>query len=185
MEGQEQQQVDIYALVDAYKDLLDTKEELKELTTENNKAIMEKVAEDRELQDKVRRIAKVKGLREPTIVCVIAETEGFHYIENREQIVGYAGLDVKARQSGKEYPRHCISYTRSALYAGTCRCPLQQANQGCIWQNLPETSQREDDRCHSGYAPPAVAYLYLMEKRRGIRRDARQDAYTREKGTRA
>ena len=33
MEGQEQQQVDIYALVDAYKDLLDTKEELKELTT--------------------------------------------------------------------------------------------------------------------------------------------------------
>lgn len=40
MEGQEQQQVDIYALVDAYKDLLDTKEELKELTTENNKAIM-------------------------------------------------------------------------------------------------------------------------------------------------
>lgn len=40
MEGQEQQPVDIYALVDAYKDLLDTKEELKELTTENNKAIM-------------------------------------------------------------------------------------------------------------------------------------------------
>ena len=38
---QEQQPVDIYALVDAYKDLLDTKEELKELTTENNKAIME------------------------------------------------------------------------------------------------------------------------------------------------
>ena len=38
---QEQQQVDIYALVDAFKDLLDTKEELKELTTENNEAIME------------------------------------------------------------------------------------------------------------------------------------------------
>lgn len=40
MAEQIQQQVDIYALVDAYKDLLDTKEELKELTTENNKAIM-------------------------------------------------------------------------------------------------------------------------------------------------
>ena len=37
----EQQPVDIYALVDEYKDLLDTKEELKELATENNKAIME------------------------------------------------------------------------------------------------------------------------------------------------
>ena len=41
MAEQMQQQVDIYALVDAYKDLLDTKDELKELTTENNKAIME------------------------------------------------------------------------------------------------------------------------------------------------
>lgn len=40
MEGQEQQQVDIYALVDEFKNLLDTKDELKELTTENNKAIM-------------------------------------------------------------------------------------------------------------------------------------------------
>lgn len=37
---EQQQQVDIYALVDEFKDLLDTKEELKELTTENNKAIM-------------------------------------------------------------------------------------------------------------------------------------------------
>ena len=96
-------------------------QEIDMLMEKNNKAIMEKVAEDRELQDKVRRIAKVKGLREPTIVCVIAETEGFHYIENRKQIVGYAGLDVKARQSGKEDPRHCISkkgnaHIRAALY---------------------------------------------------------------------
>ena len=96
-------------------------QEIDMLMEKNNKAIMEKVAEDRELQDKVRRIAKVKGLREPTIVCVIAETKGFHYIENRKQIVGYAGLDVKARQSGKEDPRHCISkkgnaHIRAALY---------------------------------------------------------------------
>ena len=96
-------------------------QEIDMLMEKNNKAIMEKVAEDRELQAKVRRIAKVKGLREPTIVCVIAETEGFHYIENRKQIVGYAGLDVKAKQSGKEDPRHCISkkgnaHIRAALY---------------------------------------------------------------------
>lgn len=38
--NEQQQPVDIYTLIDAYKDLLDTKEELKELTTENNKAIM-------------------------------------------------------------------------------------------------------------------------------------------------
>ena len=87
----------------------------------DGKAIMKKVAEDKELLARVKRIATAKGLREPTIVCVIAETEGFHYIENRKQLVGYAGLDVKAKQSGKDDPRHCISkkgnaHIRAALY---------------------------------------------------------------------
>ena len=97
---------------------------LKEIDTlmeKNGKAIMKKVAEDKELLARVKRIATAKGLREPTIVCVIAETEGFHYIENRKQLVGYAGLDVKAKQSGKDDPRHCISkkgnaHIRAALY---------------------------------------------------------------------
>ena len=39
MEGTETQ-VDIYALVDEFKELLDRKDELKDLTTENNKAII-------------------------------------------------------------------------------------------------------------------------------------------------
>ena len=95
--------------------------EIDTLTEKNGKAIMKKVAEDKELQIKVKRIATAKGLREPTIICVIAETEGFHYIENRKQLVGYAGLDVKARQSGNEDPRHSISkkgnaHIRAALY---------------------------------------------------------------------
>ena len=96
-------------------------QEIDTLMEKNDKAIMKKVAEDEELQARVKRIATAKGVREPTIVCVIAETEGFHYIENRKQLVGYAGLDVKAKQSGKEDPRHCISkkgnaHIRTALY---------------------------------------------------------------------
>ena len=96
-------------------------QEIDTLMEKNGKAIMKKVAEDKELLARVKRIATAKGLREPTIVCVIAETEGFHYIENRKQLVGYAGLDVKAKQSGKDDPRHCISkkgnaHIRAALY---------------------------------------------------------------------
>ena len=96
-------------------------QEIDTLMEKNGKAIMKKVAEDKELEAKVKRIATVKGLREPTIVCVIAETEGFHYIENRKQLVGYAGLDVKAEQSGNEDPKHRISKKgnaniRTALY---------------------------------------------------------------------
>ena len=96
-------------------------QEIDTLMEKNDKAIMKKVAEDKELQARVKRIATAKGVRETTIVCVIAETQGFHYIENRKQLVGYAGLDVKAKQSGKEDPRHCISkkgnaHIRAALY---------------------------------------------------------------------
>ena len=96
-------------------------EEINALMEKNSKAIMKKVAADKELQARVKRIATAKGLGKTTIVCVIAETEGFHYIANRRQLVGYAGLDVKARQSGNEDPRHSISkkgnaHIRAALY---------------------------------------------------------------------
>ena len=96
-------------------------EEIDKLMEKNDKAVMQKVAEDKDLDAKVKRIATAKGLREPTIVCVIAETQGFHLIENRKQLVGYSGLDVKAEQSGKEDPRHHISkkgnaHIRAALY---------------------------------------------------------------------
>ena len=96
-------------------------QEIDTLMEKNGKAIMKKVAEDKELQMKVKRIATAKGLGVTTIVCVIAETEGFHLIENRKQLTSYAGLDVKARQSGKEDPKHMISkegnaHIRAALY---------------------------------------------------------------------
>lgn len=91
------------------------------LIERNSRDIMKKVAEDKDLEEKVRRIATIKGIKEATIVCVIAETEGFHYIENRKQLASYAGLDVKCSQSGNEDPRHRISkkgnaHIRAALY---------------------------------------------------------------------
>ena len=96
-------------------------EEIDTLTKKNDKDIMRKVAEDKEMQERVKRIATARGLGVTTIVCIIAETEGFHLIENRKQLTSYAGLDVKARQSGKEDPKHRISkegnaHIRAALY---------------------------------------------------------------------
>ena len=96
-------------------------DEIDRLIEKNDKAIMQKVAQDKDLEQKMKRIATVKGLGETTVVCVIAETQGFHLIENRKQLVGYSGLDVKAEQSGKEDPKHHISkkgnaHIRAALY---------------------------------------------------------------------
>ena len=95
--------------------------EIDVLIEKNGKDIMKRAADDKELEEKVKRIATVKGLGEATIVCVIAETEGFHYIKNRKQLASYAGLDVKSYQSGNEDPRHRISkkgnaHIRAALY---------------------------------------------------------------------
>ena len=121
-------------------------DEIDRLMEKNDKAIMRKVAEDKDLKTKVRRIATAKGVREPTIVCIIAETQGFHLIENRKQLVSYSGLDVKARQSGKDDPKHVISkkgnaHIRAALYmpalVATRHNPQIKAAYGRICQKHP------------------------------------------------
>ena len=55
------------------------------------------------------------------MTCIVAETQGFHLINNRKQLTSFAGLDVVAKQSGKDDPKHKISkkgnaYIRAALY---------------------------------------------------------------------
>ena len=96
-------------------------DEIDTLMENNDKAIMQKITEDKELEARVKRIAKTKGLGVTTVVCIVAETEGFHLIENRKQLTSYAGLDVRAKQSGREDPKHAISkkgnaHIRAALY---------------------------------------------------------------------
>ena len=101
-----------------YEKLLDSV--VKQLD-KNSKDIEAKVAQDRELEGRVKRIATAKGVGVHTVVCIIAETEGFHLIANCKQLTSYAGLDVVARQSGKDDPGHRISKKgnaniRAALY---------------------------------------------------------------------
>ena len=103
----------------------------------NGKDIEAKVAQDKELQGRVKRIATAKGIRANTVVSVIAETEGFHLINNRKQLTSYAGLDVVAKQSGKDDPKHIISKRgnaniRAALYmpalsAARCNRQMKEA----------------------------------------------------------
>ena len=48
----------------------------------------------------VDRISTLPGVGELTAVTVLAETNGFELIRNKSQLVSYAGLDVKEKQSG-------------------------------------------------------------------------------------
>ena len=122
-------------------------DKIDKLMEDNGKAMMQKVAEDKDLEARVKRIATAKGVGESTVVCVIAETQGFHLIENRKQLVSYSGLDVKARQSGNDDPRHVISkkgnaHIRAALYmpalVATRHNPQIKAAYGRICQKHPK-----------------------------------------------
>lgn len=95
--------------------------EIDKLLNQNEKTIALKLAENKDLMTKVNRVATIKGVGWTTVVSIVAETEGFHLIKNRKQLASFAGLDVIARQSGKEDPKHGISKKgnaniRAALY---------------------------------------------------------------------
>lgn len=92
----------------------------KQLET-NLKNIKAKIATDKELDKKVERICTIKGIGCLTVVTIIAETNGFNLITSRKQLASFAGLDVIARQSGNEDPKHVISkkgntHIRRVLY---------------------------------------------------------------------
>lgn len=55
---------------------------------------------DAELRQRIENVCTIKGVGTLSAVCVVAEANGFDLIENKSQLVGYAGYDVVDRQSG-------------------------------------------------------------------------------------
>ena len=55
---------------------------------------------DKKLQEDVKILTSIPGVAELTALIVLGETNGFELIRNKKQIVSYAGLDVKEKQSG-------------------------------------------------------------------------------------
>ncbi|MDB4919743.1 IS110 family transposase [Mucilaginibacter sp.] len=79
------------------------------------------VKQNQDIEYKIKRITKVKGLSFVSVVTIIAETDGFNIILNQKQLIGYAGLDVKVEQSGTKNKKGRISkkgnsHLRRVLY---------------------------------------------------------------------
>ena len=53
-----------------------------------------------ELKRKLKFICSIPGVAFITAIAVIAETNGFHLIKNKRQLVSYAGMDVILKDSG-------------------------------------------------------------------------------------
>jgi len=92
-------------------------EQIKEVEAE----IKRKVAEDKKLASKIKRITKIKGIRIISVVKIITEVNGFLLFNNIRQLVSYAGLDVVENQSGNHRGKTKISKKgnarlRSVLY---------------------------------------------------------------------
>jgi len=56
--------------------------------------------EEKETNKAVRLISTIPGVGELTAATILAETNGFELIRNKRQLTGYAGLDVREKQSG-------------------------------------------------------------------------------------
>ena len=79
------------------------------------------VENDMELKSRILKVTTIPGVGFLTAVIIIAETDGFELIKSIKQIVSYAGLDIKIRESGKWKGKSKISkagnvHIRKALY---------------------------------------------------------------------
>ena len=73
---------------------------LEKQIAEIDRQIQQTLQQDAELKAKVDNVCTIKGVGWLTAVIIIAETNGFDLIENKAQLVSYAGYDVVERQSG-------------------------------------------------------------------------------------
>lgn len=67
------------------------------------------IKNDKELNQKVERLCKIKGLGFISVVTVIAETNCFELVSNQKQLASYAGLDVVFNDSGLRKGKTSIS----------------------------------------------------------------------------
>jgi transposase len=58
------------------------------------------IKQDESIANEIKNITTIPGVGRLTATIVLAETNGFELIKNKSQLVSYAGLDVREKQSG-------------------------------------------------------------------------------------
>jgi transposase len=97
---------------------------------------------DKPLQERVNNICSIKGIGLITALIVIAETNGFDLIENKAQLVSYAGYDVVENQSGTSLKgktrisKKGNSHIRRALYFPALSAAAHEPKLKDIYQRI-------------------------------------------------
>lgn len=76
---------------------------------------------DSALSDKIEKLESIPGVSFMTIICILGETNAFALFSSSKQLVSYAGLDIRQKQSGMKVGKSKISkqgnsFIRNALY---------------------------------------------------------------------
>lgn len=123
----------------------------------NSAAIQHVVANDSEINEKLKYIESIKGIGFLSAVTILAETDGFNTITNRKQLASYAGLDVAAKESGKSMPARHISKIGNAnlrriVYLCSLSAVMYNPQMRALYIRLSE------------HKPPKVARTAVMRK---------------------
>ena len=95
-----------------------------------------------DLKSEIKLICGITGIGELTAIIVLAETNGFELIRNKKQLISYAGLDVREKQSGtsvKGKPRISKKgnrYLRKAMYLPSLVAVKHDGNFGKIYLRI-------------------------------------------------
>ncbi len=105
-------------------------------------------AEDADLKQRVDNICTVKGLGILTVLTVIAEANGFELIQNKNQLISYAGYDVVENQSGTSLKgktrisKKGNSHIRRALYFPALTAARYEPLLQALYQRLNERNPK-------------------------------------------
>lgn len=111
-----------------------------------DKKLREVVKQDKELYEKVSRIAKsINGVGLLTVITLVAETNGFELFKNQRQLTSYAGYDVVENESGKrvgktKISKHGNSHIRRIMHMPALNVVLRET--GCYKQTYDRIFHR-------------------------------------------
>lgn len=105
------------------------------------KQIKDLVSSDKELDEHIKKVITAKGVGFKTAVSVIAETNGFDLIKNKNQLTSYAGYDPRHNQSGLFKGKTTISkkgnkYLRNAVYLPALSAAKYNRHLKAVYQRL-------------------------------------------------
>lgn len=145
------------------------KEQIQEHIDQIESELWNQLQQTPELYQPVTRIAKVKGLGWLTVLIVIAETNGFALITNRQQLASFSGLDVVLDESGNRKGATKISkqgsgYIRGALYMPVLSVIQHNQALKAFYQRIADRNQGNEQVAVVAVMRKVVLLIYSLWK---------------------